>query len=182
MNVIEDCHDIESLPASPYFMHICFFWQEFKEPLNVLEYLERRKPSVQVDKLSLRRFSPTDYAMPLEEPVRCPYGSCNFETLSGDAMSAHQQRTKHPGWQRYGVRPSERSWVCQAKGCHSSFHQWNSLYNHMLGHSQPLSCPECPFRTGRGTCLSEHIKKVHPDSQIPSGHFLKQANSLFLKF
>lgn len=181
MRGIEDNHDIESLPANPYFMHICFFWQEFKEPLNVLEYLERRKPSVQVDKLSLRRFSPADYAMQLEEPVRCPYGSCNFETLSGDAMSAHQERTKHPGWQRYGERPSERSWVCQAKGCQSTFHQWNALYNHMLGHSQPLSCPECSFRTGRGNRLSEHIKKVHPDSQIPSGHFLKQANSLFLK-
>ena len=182
MRGIEDYHDIECLPANLYFMHICFFWQEFKEPLNVPECLERRKPSLLVDKLSLRRFSPVDYAIALEEPVRCLYSSCKFETSSGDAMSAHQQSTKHPGWQRYGERPSERSWVCQAKGCRSSFHQWNSLYNHMLGHSQPLSCPECSFRTGRGTRLTEHIKNVYPNSQVPRGHFLKQANSPFLKF
>ena len=163
--------------------HSATSWQRGKSmPLNILEYLERRKPSVQVDKLSLRRFSPADYAMPLEEPVRCPFGSCNFETLSGDAMSAHQQSTKHPGWQRYGERPSERSWVCQEKGCGSSFHQWNSLYNHMLGNSQTLSCPESSFRTGRGTRPTDHIKNVHPNSQVPSGHFLRQANSQFLKF
>ena len=107
------------------------FWQEFKEPLYVLEYLERRKPALQVDKLSLRRFSPVDYVDPLQDQVRCPYGNCKFETLSGDAMSAHEQSTKHLGWQRYGERPSERSWVCQEKGCRSSFHQCNSLYNHM---------------------------------------------------
>ena len=97
MEVMEDYHDFESLPANPYFMLICFFGRSFKEPLYVLEYLERRKPAVQVDKLSLRKFFPVDYAIPLPEPVRCPYGNCKFETLSGDTLSAQQQSTKHPG-------------------------------------------------------------------------------------
>ena len=157
------------------------FWQEIKEPLYILEYLERRKPALQVDNLSLRRFSPVNYALTIQESVRCPYGNCQFETLSGTANSSHQQSAKHPGWQRYGERPSQRSWVCQEKGCGSSFHQWNNLYNHMLGHSKPLACPKCPFRTGRGSLLTYHIKNAHPNNQVPSGHVLKQANSQVVK-
>ena len=81
------------------------FWQEIKEPLYILEYLERRKPSLQVDNLSLRRFSPVNYALPIQESVRCPYGNCQFETLSGTAMSSHQQNAKHPGWQGMASDP-----------------------------------------------------------------------------
>lgn len=157
------------------------FWQETKEPLYILEYLERRKPALQVDNLSLRKFLPVNYALPIQESVRCPYGNCQFETLSGTAMSSHQQSAKHPGWQRYGERPSQRSWVCQEQGCGSSFPQWNNLYNHMVGHSKPLACPKCPFRTGRGSRLTYHIKNAHPNNQLPSGHVLKQANSQVLK-
>ena len=49
------------------------FWQETKEPLYILEYLERRKPALQVDNLSLRKFLPVNYALPIrvsQMPVR----------------------------------------------------------------------------------------------------------------
>ena len=49
-------------------------------------------------------------------------------------------------------------------------------------HSKPLSCPECPFRTARGTRLRQHIEKNHPGCQsAPRRHFSKQLGSKFLK-
>ena len=165
------------------------FWQEIKEPLYILEYLERRKPALQVDNLSLRRFSPVNYALPIQESVRCPYGNCQFETLSGTAMSSHQQSAKHPGWQRYGERPSQRSWVCQEKGCGSSFPQRNNLYNHMLGHSKPLACPksselgeEVVLPTTSRTLIQTTKSQVVTSSNKPIANFLNRKELFSIAF
>lgn len=130
----------------------------------------------------LRRFSPLDYAVELTGPVNCPFAGCVFSTERGVEMSHHQETSAHPGWHRLGGRAAERSWLCSFQGCGNSFFKWNNLYNHMMSHSKPLSCPECPFRTARGTRLRQHIEKNHPGCQsAPRRHFSKQSGSKFLK-
>lgn len=121
----------------------------------------------------LRRFSPLDYAVELTGPVNCPFAGCVFSTERGVEMSHHQETSAHPGWHRLGGRAGERSWLCSFQGCGSSFFKWNNLYNHMMSHSKPLSCPECPFRTARGTRLRQHRKKPSRMSISATSPFLE---------
>lgn len=149
--------------------------------MTILTYLEGLKTAGATD-LVLRRFSPLDYAVELTGPVNCPFAGCVFSTERGVEMSHHQETSAHPGWHRLGGRAGERSWLCSFQGCGSSFFKWDNLYHHMMSHSKPLSCPECPFRTARGTRLRQHIEKNHPGCQsAPRRHFSKQSGSKFLK-
>ena len=128
------------------------------------------------------RFSPLDYTLESTGPVNCPFAGCVFSTARGVEMSHHQETSAHPGWHRLGGRAAERSWLCSFQGCGSSFFKWDNLYHHMMLHSKPLSCPECPFRTAHGTRLRQHIEKRHPGCQsAPRRHFSKQLGSKFLK-
>lgn len=155
----------------------------FTKPLNMLGHLKFLLESERGEDLSLRRFSPLDYSMKLSGPVECPFEGCGFQTDLGKTMISHQQEVRHPGWNRHDTTREGQSkpWHCGLRTCQKAFPTWDGCYKHMQSHSKPLACPVCEsFRTDRMPRLKKHLKEVHGQQNVGSGHFSRKSGSKFL--
>ena len=149
----------------------------------MLGHLKFLLESERGEDLSLRRFSPPDYSMKLSGPVECPFEGCGFQTDLGKTMISHQQEVRHPGWNRHDTTREGQSkpWHCGLRTCQKAFPTWDGCYKHMQSHSKPLACPVCEsFRTDRMPRLKKHLKEVHGQQNVGSGHFSRKSGSKFL--
>ena len=149
----------------------------------MLGHLKFLLESERGEDLSLRRFSPLDYSMKLSGPVECPFEGCGFQTDLGKTMISHQHEVRHPGWNRHDTTREGQSkpWHCGLRTCQKAFPTWDGCYKHMQSHSKPLACPVCEsFRTDRMPRLKKHLKEVHGQQNVGSGHFSRKSGSKFL--